>query len=550
MTDSIRRQRDRFVAFAFAGADLLLEVGPDGCITFCAGASRPLFGLDNSQMLGRDLFALIAPQDHFTLREALVRLGKRGRFDRLKLTGLRSDGSTVPSLFSGIQLPDRSGLVHLTIAKLKGSAAAAGLDDSLAPPQTPGSFVQMVEQRLKESFDVGDDYAMTLLDLSQGEWDGLEPEQVSAFLDNVEGYLKAWSVGGESVGRLDDSKFGIIHEDEALNEDFNSHIEDMARKMSPETRLSVSSASLEMTAESLTPQDVTKALIYTINRFVSQGGQNLSIGSLTDGYRQAVGETLARVNSFRHAIHSERFVFVFQPVVSLGDFRIHHYEALARFLRDNKVFLPSRIVSFAEDVGVVSELDMVACRKALQVLRQNAVVRPTDSIAVNLSGRSIASSAFLADLLSLLKRESDLLPRLMFEITESSEITDLPAANAALTMLRKLGCAVCLDDFGAGAAAFQYLRALEVDYVKIDGSYIQEALGSSRASAFLKAMAALCHDLGIKTVGERVEDRQSIRLLREAGVNYGQGYYFARPRSDVSKLVLNARWDACQEEAV
>jgi EAL domain-containing protein (putative c-di-GMP-specific phosphodiesterase class I) len=99
--------------------------------------------------------------------------------------------------------------------------------------------------------------------------------------------------------------------------------------------------------------------------------------------------------------------------------------------------------------------------------------------------------------------------------------------------LRDAGHKVCLDDFGAGASAFHYLRALEVDVVKIDGVYVRDALKTGKGQAFLKAMTGLCNDLGIATVAEMVESTNALAFLRACGVAYGQGYLFGRPSEDI-----------------
>ena len=95
--------------------------------------------------------------------------------------------------------------------------------------------------------------------------------------------------------------------------------------------------------------------------------------------------------------------------------------------------------------------------------------------------------------------------------------------------MRASGHKVCLDDFGVGAAAFEYLRAIDIDFVKIDGSYVQSALENTKSSHFLRAIAGLCRDLGVATVAEMVEDEYCVKYLVSAGIDYGQGYYFGRP---------------------
>jgi len=124
--------------------------------------------------------------------------------------------------------------------------------------------------------------------------------------------------------------------------------------------------------------------------------------------------------------------------------------------------------------------------------------------------------------------------QIMFEITESSHIEDLHAANRFIQGLRRAGHQVCLDDFGAGSAALRYLHALDIDVVKIDGRYVRSAFEKPRNQAFLKAVVGLCHDLGVATIAEMVEDVSSVRMLRTCGVQFGQGYLFGEPTFDLS----------------
>jgi EAL domain-containing protein (putative c-di-GMP-specific phosphodiesterase class I) len=137
------------------------------------------------------------------------------------------------------------------------------------------------------------------------------------------------------------------------------------------------------------------------------------------------------------------------------------------------------------------------------------------------------------DLMALLDEFSDAREHILFEVTESAKLHDLEEANRIIQTLRQAGHIVCLDDFGAGAAAFQYLSALDVDVVKIDGAYVIDAIKNRRHRALLKAMASMCRELDIKTVAEMIEDEEAAELVRECGIDYGQGYLFGRP----SKLI-------------
>jgi EAL domain-containing protein (putative c-di-GMP-specific phosphodiesterase class I) len=103
-------------------------------------------------------------------------------------------------------------------------------------------------------------------------------------------------------------------------------------------------------------------------------------------------------------------------------------------------------------------------------------------------------------------------------------------------VLRGAGHLVCLDDFGAGAAALRYLHDLDVDIVKIDGQYIQGALRGGKNKAFLKAIAGLCSELGVETVAEMVENEKTVATVKECGIGFAQGYYFGRPSIEIGVL--------------
>ena len=156
------------------------------------------------------------------------------------------------------------------------------------------------------------------------------------------------------------------------------------------------------------------------------------------------------------------------------------------------------------------------------------------SVAVNVSGHSIGASHYLEGLKDLLKKNAFTRGRLLFEITESARMADLDMANEFIQELRNSGHAVCLDDFGAGAANFQYMSTLEVDIVKLDGSAVRNAQRAPKGKAFLKALVGLCRELHVSTVAEMVDSEESFRFIKQCGVEYVQGYLFGRPSLSIT----------------
>ena len=132
---------------------------------------------------------------------------------------------------------------------------------------------------------------------------------------------------------------------------------------------------------------------------------------------------------------------------------------------------------------------------------------------------------------------------LIIEITDSGAIRNLRAANEFVQNLRMQGFKVTLDDFGARGAAFEQLRHIDIDYVKIDGTFIRESRRSERGKVFVMAMANLCRSLGVTAIAEQVEDPSSVTFLRECGIPYGQGFLFGKPVLDVDLLVGESMQD-------
>jgi EAL domain-containing protein (putative c-di-GMP-specific phosphodiesterase class I) len=118
---------------------------------------------------------------------------------------------------------------------------------------------------------------------------------------------------------------------------------------------------------------------------------------------------------------------------------------------------------------------------------------------------------------------------LVIEITETAAISDMARARAFCEGLSALGCAIALDDFGAGFGSFQYLTRLPFDYLKIDGSFVRALPRSRSDQLVVQALAGLARGMGVRTIAEYVTDRATLQLLRSYGVDYAQGFELGRP---------------------
>ncbi len=536
--DRVRHQRNRFVAFAFCSADVLIEIDHSDRITYITGQTERFFGEPPEGLEGRMLGTLTFLQDAAMLTELLRRLRISSRLDRVNVRFQGSQEKPVSAVLSGLIFPQNPNTLFLTINRAldalddgaEGEAIVQGIDD----------FAALAQRRMRQAEQLGENYELTLIELGAiQKGPPMEPEKRKRFEEGAQASMRAWSVDGASVGKLHDNKFGVIHERRVKPATIQKSLADMATVF--DSTMQVSASSLNLVEGRLSKEDINKALVYTLNRFMTTGGADFATSSLSDGYQQAVDETVARVTAFRNTMSANNFTLLFQPIVNLKSWTVHHYECLTRIKHGGMLQDPSRFIGFAEEFGVINEFDEMILEKVIVTLNEKTLINKKDVLTVNVSGRSITNPLFVQQLLLTLVNNKPHLPHLMFELTETAEVKNLEECNKILQKIRSFGCQVAIDDFGAGAAALQYLKAFQVDFVKIDGSYIRDAYNTSYGRPFLRAMAALVNDMKMKAIGEMVEDNRSMWLLHDFGIDYGQGHLFSPPMENVSGFKLLAR---------
>lgn len=235
----------------------------------------------------------------------------------------------------------------------------------------------------------------------------------------------------------------------------------------------------------------------------------------------------------RCALAEDLFVLHFQPIVALADGRISHYEALLRLADEphGQLVAPGRFLPAAERYGLIGEIDRMVLGKVAALLAPGKAGADLGgaSVAINLSGLSITDEDMLGHLERRLVREGADPERLIIELTETAAITDMDRAARFCAAVQSLGCAVALDDFGAGFGSFQYLKHLPFRYLKIDGDFIRALPGSRTDQLVVKALVAVVAGMGRETIAEFVGDQPTVEMLRSYGVDYAQGFALGRP---------------------
>jgi diguanylate cyclase (GGDEF)-like protein len=253
---------------------------------------------------------------------------------------------------------------------------------------------------------------------------------------------------------------------------------------------------------------------------------------LRQGHMQWAARVEQALDENRYQLFAQRIV----PIAHTDD-RLHA-EVLIRMVdEDGKLAPPGAFLQAAERFHLASRLDRWVLRHVLAWLRQQRNLDAIATIGVNLSGQSISDAAFHRKALEMLANENPLIvSRLCFEVTETAAVTNLDDASRFMRQLRDLGARFALDDFGAGASSFGYLKSLPIDYLKIDGQFVQDVLIDPLDEVTVKCFVEVARVLGVRTVAEFVDSRAVLEHLGQLGVDYAQGYLIHAPAPIITLL--------------
>jgi EAL domain-containing protein (putative c-di-GMP-specific phosphodiesterase class I) len=231
-------------------------------------------------------------------------------------------------------------------------------------------------------------------------------------------------------------------------------------------------------------------------------------------------------NQVKQALRDHRLQFAFQPVVNSDSEIPVFYECLLRMRDEQGQIVPAGVfVPVIEQLGLVRMVDRHVLDLALDFLTEN----PQLQLAINISGLTASDQSWLRRMSALLKGRPDVAKRLIVEVTETSALIDIEESARFLQTIRELGCRVAVDDFGAGYTSFRHLKALTLDIVKIDGSFVKNLAGNVDNQLFIRNLLGLADTYGMETVAECVETQEDATFLIGEGVKYLQGYFFGRP---------------------
>lgn len=533
----LKDQRDRFLAFAFAAADFLLEVDEDGKILFSMGATKSLTGHEDSSVFHKKFIDLFALNDQGLLRAMLEKSkagNKQGPY-LVTLQNIMTKNKSQKVFVSGFSMPGNPSF-FLTLQKGDGLLRILGFEkeeDEKTKIAGTKEFETILEKRIPELLAQGKNVDVTLLQL-----DGLNKNKGKVDKDTWENFMSSIaqtimgeSLNGDTAAFLENGRYMIMQEQGQSLEGLEEKIFDVAKTFNMDGDLSIKSKTMEGGLNELSDREAKRAILYTMNQMEKQGIEK-SGDDLKKSFRAFLEENSKKIKHLKNIISLQKFSVHFQPIVDLKTNHVVHHEVLMRF---DGIASPYELIVLGEDVGIAPDIDISVCRQAIKYADKNKH-KNIGKLAVNISGSSIQNESFVQSLMQALKEYPDASKHIMFEITESSTIVKLDMVDGFVQKLRKIGHQVCLDDFGAGAASFQYLHKLHVDGVKIDGAYVKTILNSPRDATMIKNITQMCHEMDIFVVAEMIETQAQAKYLRDIGVDKGQGWLYGKAAEDVLPL--------------
>ncbi len=190
---------------------------------------------------------------------------------------------------------------------------------------------------------------------------------------------------------------------------------------------------------------------------------------------------------------------------------------------------PAVFVPLAERVGMAQEIDLWVVRRAVRNLEVLGETRYPVSFTINLSNHTLQDPDMMATLGGVIAASGANPERIIFEITETAAIEHLSAARKSILAMRKIGCQFALDDFGTGFSSFAHLKHLPVDFLKVDGMFVETMMENDTDRAMVESINAMAHALGLKTIAEHVDSVDGMRLARALGTDYVQGHFIGEP---------------------
>jgi diguanylate cyclase (GGDEF)-like protein/PAS domain S-box-containing protein/excisionase family DNA binding protein len=511
--------------------DLIWTTDSQGRFTYLNAASHAIFGLAPKDLVGRCFFDFEATPSHVSNRRFLATLKKSGEVKHYVTRLVTADaGGSIGIRGTARDITEE----HLATLRVEHLA----MHDALTDLPNRLSLQRKVDAAL-QSGGVG---ALLFLDIDHFKYinDNFGHRTGDQLIVGVGSVLRDVMRGVHGdLYRLGGDEFAI-HLPTALRKDAvetaDKALEGVRRyrfQAADEKVISNLAASAGIALYPFHGNDMM-ALLANVDIAMYQAkdlGRNRHV--IFDQAADHLRSTHRRIywaKKLRDALDGDRLVLFQQPVVRLKDRKPVHHEILVRIRDDAGGLLqPSSFIELSESLGLIQDIDMRVVEKLLIYLRSSGEANKKLRYFVNLSRVSISDPHWIKGFHALLRGSGVNPGQLVFEITETAAMSEIDVTLTFIKRLKEMGCRFALDDFGAGFSSFYYLKRFDVDYLKIDGSFIRDLSTDEGSRIFVRALNDVAHGLDKQVIAEWVETPEALNLLLGMGTHFGQGHLFQQP---------------------
>ncbi|HKT71498.1 MAG TPA: EAL domain-containing protein [Steroidobacteraceae bacterium] len=539
-------------------AEAVIVTDAQGRITYLNPAAERVIGSAAPQATGRPLEEIVGFVDETDrrllsdpVRQALTS-GAPVNLSRRALLLSRANGSERSIELSASPIRNESAELTGAVVLLHDVTELRGLARQMSYQATHDALTGLVnrrefERRLEEAVDSGHrgdgHHVLCYLDLDRFKVVNDTSGHLAgdSMLREVAKLLRDAVRDSDTVGRLGGDEFGMLLIGCPL-EKARQIADDVCRRVGDYRfvwkdkifNIGVSVGLIEISRESGTLEELLAAADSACYVAKKQGSGRVAVYSARDEALARHSGEIQWLQKLQSALKDSRFQLYYQPIVAADGEQGGGpaMEVLVRLQDDaGHQVPPAEFVRAAERYRLMSLIDRWVVQTTLAALARGAIPVPsTRSVAINISGQTLADVQFLEFVVECLDSTGVTPAQVCFEITESAVVANLDHARRFVGVLHGMGCQFALDDFGSGVGSFSNLKNVQMDYLKIDGSFMRNLARDSVNQAMVTAMIKLARTLNFKVIAEQVEDASALEAARSMGVDYVQGYAVGRPQ--------------------
>lgn len=564
MLDELARNELRFKDFASSSADWLWETDTVGNFRYLSPGVTNVLGYEADELIKLPQIDVLFHSEEDAARDLIIsRMERRQPYRELEFWTKAKNGDRVCLRLSGVPVFDanqefvgyRGAASNITASKIeRDNVFRLATTDHLTGLLNRHRFREELERAVLLARRHNTKGVVMFIDLDRFKEinDTHGHEAGDKILVGLSRILRDSVRSTDIVARLGGDEFGIIMHNidvptaqgkvEAMIEKINAFsIEYNGTKLTT----TMSMGMVQYPQEDKGADHLVMTADLAMYRAKDMGRNRLFVDA-EDATSETVGSVRAQlkwVDRLRTCLEKDEFEMHYQAIIPARKTARPLFEALLRIYDESgKVGSPALYIDAAEHFGLIQQLDLAVVRRVFKTQRELMDEGMAADISINLSCRTLGDPEIVARLKGLMEEYRIDPSRIIFEVTETmalhdpAQMRDIGEIHAFITSLRAMGFRFALDDFGTGFTSFRYLKVLDVDLVKIDGEYVKDLPKDHDDRLFVESMVHLCRGLGIETIAEFVEDTQILAVLRELGVDGGQGWLFAKPMADLKAL--------------